>query len=137
MTPPRLPFLLLFRESSPELYRPLSARQRQQLLERWTAWYDGLAALGKVHHGHPLEPEGRIVSGPRGERVAEGNLADSGESIAGYFLLTVTDLDEATRIAQECPTLDYGMRVEVRAISDCCHLAHSLTHHPAAESLSA
>ena len=114
------PYLLIFRDVSPETYKTMSADQRQQLMLQWNAWYDGLAASGKVEHGHPLEPRGRVVSGSRGERVTDGPFAEATEGIGGYFLLTVSDLEEATLIAQRCPSLPYGMSVEVRPVADAC-----------------
>jgi hypothetical protein len=116
------PFLLIFRDVSLETYKGFSPEERQQLLEQWNGWYEGLAAQGKVQHGHPLEPEGRVVSGVRGERVIDGPFAEAKEAIGGYFLLTVADLDEATKIAQHCPSLPLGMSVEVRPIAAACPL---------------
>ncbi len=117
---PTSPYLLIFREASPDIYRTLSADQRQRLMQQWNAWYDGLAAAGKVEHGSPLEPTGRVVAGPRGERVTDGPFAETTEGIGGYFVLTVGSLDEATAIAQRCPSLPYGMIVEVRPIAEAC-----------------
>lgn len=114
------PFLLIFRDGSPQAYRLMSAERRQLLMQRWNAWYDGLARAGKVEHGHPLEPQGRVVSGPHGERVADGPFAESTEGIGGYFLLTVRDLDEATDIARRCPSLAHGMTVEIRPVAQMC-----------------
>ncbi len=114
------PFLLIFRDTSNDVYKAMSPDQRQQLMQQWNAWYDGLAAEGKVEHGHPLEPQGRVVSGAKGERVTDGPFAEATEGIGGYFLLTVRDLDEATAIARRCPSLPYGMHVEVRPIADAC-----------------
>lgn len=114
------PFLLIFRDVSPDVYKRLSAEERQRLMQRWNEWYDGLAAQGKVQHGHPLESAGKIVSGVRGERVVDGPFAESHEAIGGYFLLSVADLDEATAIAQRCPSLPFGMHVEVRPIAEVC-----------------
>jgi len=114
------PYLLIFRDASSDVYKSMSAEQRQQLLQQWNEWYDGLAAKGKVQHGHPLEPQGRVVSGSRGERVVDGPFAETTEAIGGYFLLTVADLEEATEIAQRCPSLAYGMVVEVRPIAEAC-----------------
>jgi hypothetical protein len=132
------PYLLIFRDVSPDVYKTISAEERQQLMQQWNAWYDGLAAQGKVQHGHPLEPEGRIVSGPRGERVVDGPFAESKEAIGGYFLLTVANLDEATEIAQRCPSLRLGMTVEVRAIAEACEaLGVPGRPLPATEALSA
>ena len=114
------PYLLIFRDSSSEVYKTMSPEQRQKLLEQWNAWYDGLAAEGKVEHGHPLDPQGRVVSGAKGERVTDGPFAEATEGIGGYFLLTVRDMDEATAIARRCPSLEYGMMVEVRPVAEAC-----------------
>lgn len=114
------PYLLIFRDSSPEAYKAMSPEQRQKLMQQWNEWYDGLAAQGKVEHGHPLEPDGRVVSGARGERVVDGPFAEATEGIGGYFLLTVSSLEEATEIAQRCPSLPHGMIVEVRPIAAAC-----------------
>lgn len=114
------PYLLLFRDVPAETYKAMSADQRQQLMQQWNAWYDGLAAQGKVQHGHPLEPQGRVVSGARGERIVDGPFAESTEAIGGYFLLTVSSLEEATEIARRCPSLRLGMTVEVRPVAEAC-----------------
>ena len=118
-----VPFMLIFRDAQPENYAAMSADQRRQLLENWNAWYDGLVQQGKARSGNPLEPSGRVVSG---ERLVDGPYAEAKEAIAGYFLLEVAGLEEATEIAQRCPNLPYGMIVEVRPVATGCHLAKSL-----------
>ncbi len=114
------PYLLFFREPPHDIYRAMPADEQQVLADQWNAWYDGLAEQGKVQHGHPLHPESRMISGPRGERVVDGPFAEAKETIGGYFLLTVSGLDEATEIAQRCPSLRYGMTVEVRPVAEFC-----------------
>lgn len=116
-TPTPSPYLLIFRDASPDVYAQLSPEERQQLLQQWNAWYDGLAASGKVQHGQPLETTGRVV---RERRVTDGPFAESKEAVGGYFLLTVADIDEATAIAQQCPSLRLGMSVEVRPVAGAC-----------------
>lgn len=115
--PPASPYMLIFRDASPEVYASLSPEERQQLLGAWNAWYDGLAAQGKVQHGQPLEPGGRVV---RERRVTDGPFAESKEAVGGYFMLTVADIEEATAIARQCPSLHLGMSVEVRAVAAAC-----------------
>lgn len=115
-----VPYMLLFRDVSADVYSAMSQDQRDTLMQQWNAWYDGLAAQGKVQHGHPLEPRGRTVSGSRGERVVDGPFAEAKEAIGGYFLLTVSGLEEATEIAQRCPSLRHGMTVEVRPVAEAC-----------------
>jgi hypothetical protein len=112
--------MLLFHDSVRERYKAMSPEERQQHLTKWNAWFEGLVAAGKLEHGHPLEPEGRVVSGKNGERVVDGPYAESKEAVAGYFLLHVSGMDEATEIAKRCPGLQFGLTVEVRPVADCC-----------------
>ncbi|HRP05109.1 MAG TPA: hypothetical protein PLV87_09370, partial [Opitutaceae bacterium] len=56
------PYMLFFRNSGPDTHAHLSADQRQQLIIRWNAWFEGLVAEGKATEGHPLELETRVVS---------------------------------------------------------------------------
>lgn len=120
--PEPTPYLLFFRNSGPETHAHLSPEQRQQLMTLWNAWYDGLAAEGKAVEGVPLELETRIVSGPGGARVVDGPFAEAKEAIGGYVLLMVGSLTEATEIAQRHPGLPHGLVIEVRRMTDGCHL---------------
>jgi hypothetical protein len=125
-------FLIIFR--SADWYRGLSPEQMQQVADNWMAWFNRLKDEGKCAGGNPLERTGRIVSGA-GRVVSDGPFAEAKETIGGYFLLTVSTLDEAVNIAKDCPGLPYGVRVEVRPIAPQCpmvdelaskeHLAHA------------
>ncbi len=110
--------MLIFRDSKPEIYESLSPDQKRQLIQQWNDWYDGLAAQGKVQHGTPLEPTGRMVRGARGAHVTDGPYAETKEVIGGYFWLTVADIDEATAIARQCPSLPLGLSVEIRPVAE-------------------
>jgi hypothetical protein len=93
-----------------------SPEEIQEAMSRWTAWFDRLSQQGKAKAGQPLRNEGVIVSGKKGVSVLDGPFAESKETIAGYIFLQVNDLDEAVEIAKECPGLEYGVSVEVRAV---------------------
>ena len=110
-------YMLLFRNAGPETHAGLSEDERAALAERWNAWYDGLAAAGKVEHGQPLALEGRVVSGRRGQRVIDGPYAEAKEVVGGYFMLRVADMEEATAIARNCPGLPLGVTVEIRPLA--------------------
>src|SRR2546423_14786895 len=71
------------------------------------AWFERLKAEGKCVGGHPLEDEGKIISGKQ-RAVADGPFAESKEAIGGYFYLSVADEKEAIEIAKQCPRLEYG-----------------------------
>ena len=111
-------YLLLFRGNIWD--RGLSPAQLQKVVSDWMAWFERLKAEGKCTGGHPLEGEGKVVSGKHGRTVADGPFAESKEAIGGYFYLTVADENEAIEIAQQCPGLEYGAVVEVRPVADVC-----------------
>ena len=118
-------YMLLFR-NSPQWYRDLSADELQKVTNRWMTWYDRLAAQGKLTVGHPLAHEGKIVSGKTGQFVVDGPFAESKEAIGGYFLLSVETIEEAVKIAQDCPGLPYGVKVEVRPIAARCAIRETV-----------
>lgn len=119
-------YLLIFRETTPQRYEAMTRDERRRALADWNAWCDKLAAQGKLQDGHPLLPEGRIVSRAAAGRRLDGPFAEAKEMIGGYFFLSAESMDEATAIAEESPNIQYGMTVEVRPIAEGCHLARSL-----------
>ena len=110
--------MLLFRGTNWD--KDLSPEQLQKVVSDWAAWFERLTQQGKAIGGHPLQNEGRIVSGKKGRSVADGPFAESKEAIGGYFYLQVEDMDEAVEIAQQCPGLEYGAVVEVRPVAEMC-----------------
>ena len=116
-TPQNHGYLLIFR--STDWYKGLSPEQMQQIADNWMAWFNRLKDEGKCIGGNPLEREGKIVSG-KNRVVSDGPFAEAKETIGGYFYLTVPSLDAAVEIAQQCPGLPYGIRVEVRPIAGEC-----------------
>lgn len=98
----------------------MSPAELQRAMTDFYAWVDGLVKAG-VHCGaQPLVEEGKLVSGAKGATVTDGAFAESKEAIGGYFLLAVSGLDEAVRLAQACPILAHGVQIEVRPIADLC-----------------
>lgn len=127
------PYMLLFRNTGPEVFKDLSPEQRQDLIARWNDWFENLLAKGKAVEGQPLEIETRIVSGPGGSRVTDGPFPEAKEAIGGYVTLMVADMDEATGIARLHPALAHGMKIEVRAMTPDCHLGVATRARGAAE----
>jgi len=116
------PYLLLFRNTGEELFRPLGPEQRQQLIDRWNTWYDRLLEQGKAIEAQPLEAETRTVSGVGGTRITDGPFPEAKEAIGGYVKVMVSSFDEAVAIAQQHPALAVGMKIEVRETVDECHM---------------
>lgn len=121
-TPPPASYMLLFRNTGPENHRHLSPEERQQLIVRWNAWFEGLVDQGKATEGQPLEMRTRVVSGAGGTRIVDGPFPETKEAIGGYVKLLVDNLDEATAIARQHPGLAYGLVIEVREMTPDCHL---------------
>jgi len=117
-------YMLIFRGN--DWYKGLSPEEMQQVADHWMTWFKGLKEQGKTVAGNPLEPTGKIVSGKNGRIVSDGPFAESKETIGGYFLLNVNTLDEAVAIAQQCPGLPYGIRVEVRPVAAECPLCNEV-----------
>jgi hypothetical protein len=115
-------YMLLFRGTHWD--KRLSPEEIQKVMSQWTSWFDRLTQQGKIKSAHPLVCEGQIVSWKKGQTVADGPFAESKEAIGGYFLLQqVKDHNEAVAIAKECPTLKYGVTVEVRPVAgQCAHM---------------
>jgi hypothetical protein len=107
-------YMLLFRGMHWD--KNLSPEEIQNVMSRWIAWFDRLSREGKARAGQPRTDKGKIISGKKGQKVVDGPFAESKETIAGYILLQVATLDEAVKIAKECPGLDYGISVEVRLV---------------------
>jgi hypothetical protein len=115
---PTSDYMLLFRGTNWDAQ--LSPAQLQKVVSDWMAWFERLKEEGKCVGGHPLENEGKLVSGKKGRTVADGPFAESKEAVGGYFYLTVADENEAIEIARQCPGLEYGAVVEVRPVADIC-----------------
>src|ERR1700730_2954621 len=106
-------YLLLFRGTG--WHKDLSAEEIQKNMARFTSWVERLKHEGNFKSGHPLEHNGKIVVGRNA--VVDGPFAESKEAIAGFFIIQANSLEEAVEIAKNCPGLDYGQTVEVRAIA--------------------
>jgi hypothetical protein len=106
-------YLLLFRGT--KWPKDLSPEEIQNGIAKFISWFERLESDGKVKSGHPLEHHGKIVTGRN--TVVDGPFSESKEAIAGFFIIQADSLEEAVQIAKNCPSLDHGQTVEVRAIA--------------------
>ena len=113
-------YMLLF--VGMDWHKGLSPEQTQKVSEDWMAWFKKLTVEGKAVAGHPLGFEGKSVSG-KNRTVTDGPFAESKEAVGGYFMLDEATMEEAVAIAQQCPGLPFGAKVEVRPVLSECPLA--------------
>jgi len=116
-SPSKNDYLLLFRNT--EWHKALSPDEIQQVMTDWMKWYDALSANGRCTGGQSLEESGKVVR-DESRHVTDGPYAEAKESVAGYFVLNVSSIDEAVEIAKMCPALPHGISVEVRQLLDRC-----------------
>ncbi len=118
MSTPSSEYMILFR--STDWDKDLSPDEMQNIMAKTMAWFDELAAQGKLKAAQPLHDEGKIIAGRKTRTVADGPFAESKETIGGYLLVRVDTLDEAVEIAKGWPLLDVGATVEVRPVAESC-----------------
>lgn len=121
-------YLLLFRGA--DWHRGLSPDEIQKTMTVWMAWFNRLVEEGRCKGGQSLGPDSKVVAG-KAKNVVDGPYAEAKESVAGFFLLTVSGLEEAAEIAKECPTLCYGTTVEVRPLLARCAASEMAAVKPA------
>jgi hypothetical protein len=110
--------MLFFRDTNWD--KEFSPAMIQESMARLTQWIDDLSERGILKSAAPLMSEGKIVTGKKGSSVADGPFAESKEAIGGYFLLETGSYEEAIKLTQTCPTLDYGAVLELRPVAAIC-----------------
>ena len=97
----------------------LAAAPQQELWAEYGAFNEALSkAGGGMSTGERLQPSSAAttvrVEGGKAD-VLDGPYADTKEQFAGYFFVTVPDLDEAIAWAKRCPSSKYGS-IEIRPL---------------------
>ena len=90
-------YMLLFRGTNWD--KELSPEQLQKVVADWHAWFERLKQEGKCAGGHPLQNEGKLVSGKKGRTVADGPFAESKEFLVGYWIIDVDSEQRAWDLA--------------------------------------
>lgn len=108
-------FLYLFRGGDAAMAE-LSPEARQEHMQKWGAWMQGLAQEGKLVDGLPLERGGKIVE-QGGDVIHDGPFAEGAEMVGGYLIVNAENLDAAVEISKGCPIYEAGGSTEVRGIS--------------------
>jgi pimeloyl-ACP methyl ester carboxylesterase len=112
-------YLLVFRNTG--WHKDLSPKEIQQNMARFTEWFERLNNAGLFKDGGPLGPDGKTLAGRNA--VTDGPFAESKEAIAGFFLIRADSMEQAVEIAEDCPGLQFGQTVEVRAmVPEPCEL---------------
>lgn len=112
-------YLLLLRED-PSQYAALSPAEMGEIIERYRAWTEALAAQGRLVGGQKLADEGgkRLRAGAAGQGpiVTDGPYIESKDVIGGTFIVRAASYDEAIALVADCPHLGGDNVIELRRI---------------------
>ncbi len=108
-------FLLVFRRDAVTREAAPSPEQMQAMMKPWQDWMGSLAAQNKlVNSGNRLSSEGKVVK--PGKVVTDGPYVETKEAIGGYIIIRAESMEEAAELSKDCPILQIGGNVEVRAL---------------------
>jgi len=105
-------FLLILRTEG-SVWTDLSAEELQKHMEHGMAYISKLISQGRLKSAAPVDKGSKMVSGAKG-LLKDHPFNESKEVVAGYFLITAKDIDEAVAIAKENPIFnDIPTKIEV------------------------
>ncbi|HEY0930455.1 MAG TPA: YciI family protein [Gemmatimonas sp.] len=110
-------FMLLLADDPTE-YTDLSPAELQEIIARYSAWSQQMAASGRLQGGHKLTDEGGRVLRREGDAVVvrDGPYAELREIVSGYFLIEASDYADAEAVARSCPHAQSRGSITIRAI---------------------
>jgi len=110
-------FMMLIHHDEPAL----AGAPQKELWADYAAFNEALKKAGAgMAAGERLKPGSAATTVRQRDgktAVLDGPYADTKEQLAGYFFVTVADLDEAIAWAKRCPSSKYGS-IEIRPIVD-------------------
>jgi hypothetical protein len=110
-------FLLILKTEG-SVWTDLSAEQLQKHMEHGTAYIGHLIKEGKLKNANPVDSGSRIITESNGV-LKDGPFNESKEVVAGYFLITAKDIDEAIEIAKANPIFkDIPTKIEVHPMME-------------------
>lgn len=111
-------YLLLLRDENVDA-AAMSPEEWQLLFHKFVAWAERLQGEGRLRGVERLLSDGgRTVRSRAGAVVVDGPYVEGKEQVLGFFVVEAETVDEAARIAAECPSVPQGGSVEIRVIGD-------------------
>ncbi len=109
---------ILFLHQDSQRPRSGSPDEMMAVTKAYMAWADRMRSEGRLKGGDKLTDEpGKIMRTKDGRvTVTDGPYAESKEVVGGFFVIGADGYDEACRLAESCPHLKFGGRIEVRQV---------------------
>jgi hypothetical protein len=99
-----------------EVWEKIPEAKRKEIFDRIGVWWGDLSQKGKIVEGHQLQPTHTATTVKHNGGapvVTDGPFTESKETVGGYGILSVANLDEAIAIAKSWPG---GGTVEIRPV---------------------
>lgn len=114
-----MPDYMLLLYSGSTGFDELSPDEMQKVIEKYRAWGAGLKKSGHFIASDKLKDgEGRVLRRSGGKtRVLDGPFSETKEVVGGYYSVKAADYDEAVKLCEDCPHLEFGP-IEVREVDE-------------------
>ncbi|HEX2623388.1 MAG TPA: YciI family protein [Phototrophicaceae bacterium] len=100
-----------------EVTSTFTPEEAQQNTAKYRAWAQKLAQQELLVDAFKLKDDGgRLMSIRHQQIVVDGPLAETRETIGGYFIIRATSYEAAIELAKECPIFAEDGSIEVRQI---------------------
>lgn len=109
--------MLLFRDEGVDWSQHATDEARKAILRHVIDWSADLERRGKLVAVDGLKSGGKTVRRKGAGFVVDGPYAEGRDAVLGFYILEVTDLDEALALARESPHAGLGGATEVREIA--------------------
>ncbi len=102
-------YMLLMQDD--DVWQTFSAEEQKE----WIGKIRGFAQMiePRIVQADPLKPVGRLL---KGESVEVADYTGDAVAPSGYFIFEAEGWDEAVGVAQMCPSLAFGGRIQLREI---------------------
>jgi len=100
---------LLFLYDDPRDWAKLSPEEMQKAIEKYMAWGKGAYYKQSIRLA---DDAGKVLRAKA--RPADGPYSETKEVLGGFYEIAADSYDEAVKIAQTHPHLEYGGTIEVR-----------------------
>ena len=109
-----MPNFMLLLYNDPSGWSHLSPEEMQKATEKYMAWMKKACNRDSQR----LTPDaGRVMRSQGGQiRTADGPYSETKEVLGGYYTIEAADYDEAVKLTEDHPHLEYGGTIEVRQV---------------------
>jgi hypothetical protein len=111
-------YIIMTYEAQKDFDARTDSKRQEQYWALWKAYGGAMKEAGIILSMHGLQPKNmaatvRLVDGK--PQVQDGPYADTKDQLGGYFVIDVSDMNQAIEWAARCPAAETGA-VEVRPV---------------------